>query len=86
MSRTVSTISAKLQQIARALEIEREVGKGGTHFRVWAPKRKQVEVVIVPESGDRKNGMRVALESVKGSSLAMAVMSEITLCIVFHAP
>src|SRR5438477_9804721 len=26
--------------------------EGGVHFRVWAPKRKQVEVVIVP---DRKS-------------------------------
>jgi maltooligosyltrehalose trehalohydrolase len=37
--------------------------EGGVHFRVWAPQRKQVEVVIVPESGDRKNGMRVELQS-----------------------
>src|SRR4051794_31341438 len=37
--------------------------EGGVHFRVWAPKRKHVEVVIFPESGDRKAGMRVELQA-----------------------
>src|SRR5438477_9303959 len=36
--------------------------EGGVHFRVWAPRRKQVEVVIVPDSGDRKNPTRVELQ------------------------
>jgi maltooligosyltrehalose trehalohydrolase len=36
--------------------------EGGTHFRVWAPKRKKVEVVIEPPTGGTAETARPAFE------------------------
>src|SRR5687768_6214182 len=41
----------------RRLPVGAEVlSEGGTHFRVWAPKRKKVEVVIERATGDKSEG------------------------------
>lgn len=44
----------------RRLPVGAEAGPGGTHFRVWAPRRKRVEVVL--ENGPRLEGSAVELE------------------------
>lgn len=47
----------------RRLPVGAEVlSEGGTHFRVWAPKRKKVEVVIEPPAGDKSEGALPAVE------------------------
>ena len=38
------------------------LSEGGTHFRVWAPKRKTVEVIIEPPSGSKSEGALVTAE------------------------
>jgi maltooligosyltrehalose trehalohydrolase len=45
----------------RRLPIGAEVQPGGVHFRVWAPKRRRVEVVI--EDGEARPAFALALES-----------------------
>src|SRR6185437_4736550 len=48
--------------VTRTLAVGPELQPGGgTHFRVWAPKRRSVEVVF--SDGRRENGKSVPLES-----------------------
>lgn len=43
----------------RRLPVGAEVGNGGVHFRVWAPRRRKLEIVL---EGGQSNGRAVALE------------------------
>jgi maltooligosyltrehalose trehalohydrolase len=43
----------------RHLPVGAEVGRGGVHFRVWAPRRRKLEIVLEDNPG---NGRPVALE------------------------
>lgn len=38
----------------RRLPVGAESGPGGVHFRVWAPERRQVDVVLYEEAGDER--------------------------------
>jgi len=47
MSRTQGSLAVSSQEIVRRLPIGAEVQPaGGVHFRVWAPRRREVEVII----------------------------------------
>ena len=48
---------------SRRLPVGAEVlSEGGTHFRVWAPKRKKVEVVIERAAGIKSEGVLSTFE------------------------
>ena len=48
MTTTGPTTSSPVTAQRRRLAIGAEPGPGGTHFRVWAPKRNRVDVVVEP--------------------------------------
>ena len=49
---TLSATESRPATSARRLPVGAEVVDGGVHFRVWAPKRKKVEVVFEGPAGD----------------------------------
>src|SRR5215467_3712755 len=52
------------QQTNRRLPIGAEVlGDGIVHFRVWAPKRRRVELVLVPAGSNPNDARRCALSA-----------------------
>src|SRR5689334_13281064 len=47
MARPLGTLAVSSHAIARRLPVGAEVQPaGGVHFRVWAPRRREVEVVL----------------------------------------
>ena len=54
--------------VSRRLPVGAEVVPEGVHFRVWAPKRKTVEVVFEGPEGDWP--VTVALSREKGGSFS----------------
>lgn len=58
----MKTQAPKAEQIARRLPIGAEPTAGGVHFRVWAPKRERVEVVIEGGPGYAEDGQTIELE------------------------
>jgi maltooligosyltrehalose trehalohydrolase len=59
MNTTLRDASAILRKLSVGAELQ---ASGGTHFRVWAPKRRQVDVVLVADNG-KQLGTPVPLES-----------------------